>query len=59
MIINESHVEEAASEWFKELGYIYADGNVAYTSGNKGAQCISCHSQTGQIDYMLMNKYFP
>lgn len=40
-------------------GYIYADGNVAYTSGNKGAQCISCHSQTGQIDYMLMNKYFP
>jgi hypothetical protein len=40
-------------------GYIYSDGNVANTSGNKGAQCISCHSQTGQIDYMLMNKYFP
>ena len=28
MIINESHVEEAAIEWFKELGYIYADGRT-------------------------------
>ncbi len=26
MALNESHVEEAAIEWFKELGYAYAGG---------------------------------
>lgn len=40
-------------------GYIDADGAVAVPSSDKGVACISCHSQAGNIDYMLMNKYFP
>lgn len=40
-------------------GYINADGTVATSSSSKGDGCIGCHSQTGNIDYMLMNKYFP
>ncbi|HSA42994.1 MAG TPA: cytochrome P460 family protein [Bacteroidales bacterium] len=40
-------------------GYINADGSVAEPASNKGSACISCHSQAGNIDYMLMNKYFP
>jgi len=40
-------------------GYINANGNVVDAASNKGSSCISCHSQTDNIDYMLMNKYFP
>jgi len=40
-------------------GYINADGTVAESASKKGSSCISCHSQTNNIDYMLMNKYFP
>ncbi|MCB0429180.1 MAG: cytochrome P460 family protein [Flavobacteriales bacterium] len=40
-------------------GYINADGSVAESATKKGISCISCHSQTDNIDYMLMNKYFP
>ncbi len=40
-------------------GYINADGSSAEPSSNKGKACIGCHTQTGNIDYMLMNKYFP
>jgi hypothetical protein len=40
-------------------GYINADGTVVDAASRKGASCISCHSQTGNIDYMLMNKFFP
>lgn len=40
-------------------GYINADGSVAEASSKKGSSCISCHSQADNIDYMLMNKYFP
>ncbi|MFN5418330.1 MAG: cytochrome P460 family protein [Flavobacteriia bacterium] len=40
-------------------GYIEADGKVAEPASNKGASCINCHTQSGSIDYMLMNKYFP
>jgi hypothetical protein len=40
-------------------GYINADGSAAEPSANKGKACISCHTQSGNIDYMLMNKYFP
>ncbi len=39
-------------------GYINADGGVAEAASNKGRSCISCHSQSGNIDYMLMNKFF-
>ena len=40
-------------------GYINADGSVAESSANKGSACRGCHSQADNIDYMLMNKYFP
>ncbi len=40
-------------------GYINADGGVAETASKKGSSCTSCHSQADNIDYMLMNKYFP
>jgi hypothetical protein len=39
-------------------GYINANGGVAEPASNKGSACISCHSQSGNIDYMLMNKFF-
>ncbi|MFN7294776.1 MAG: cytochrome P460 family protein [Bacteroidota bacterium] len=40
-------------------GYINADGTVVESASKKGSSCISCHSQADNIDYMLMNKYFP
>lgn len=40
-------------------GYINTDGSVAESASAKGKSCISCHSQSDNIDYMLMNKYFP
>ncbi len=40
-------------------GYINADGGVAEAASKKGSSCTSCHSQANNIDYMLMNKYFP
>lgn len=39
-------------------GYINANGDVSDPASKKGSSCISCHSQSGNIDYMLMNKYF-
>jgi len=52
-----AHKNADAKGWV--WGYIKADGEVLYLSSNKGASCTSCHSETGNIDYMLMNKYFP
>lgn len=40
-------------------GYINADASVAAPASDKGSACISCHLQADNIDYMLMNKYFP
>lgn len=40
-------------------GYINANGKVAEPASKKGNTCISCHSQASNIDYMLMNKFFP
>ena len=40
-------------------GYINADQSVAAPASDKGSACRSCHSQADNIDYMLMNKYFP
>ena len=52
---NSSYADAKGWIW----GYINSDGTVAVTAEEKGQQCISCHSQDGNIDYMLMNKYFP
>jgi hypothetical protein len=58
MLYKKSASAEAdANGWV--WGYINADGSVAEPASNKGTSCISCHSQTDNIDYMLMNKYFP
>lgn len=40
-------------------GYINSDKTIAAPASDKGATCISCHQQSENIDYMLMNKYFP
>lgn len=49
--------EADANGWV--WGYINSDGSVSVSAEDKGSQCISCHSQEGAIDYMLMNKFFP
>jgi len=51
------HKNADAKGWV--WGYMKADGTVLYPSSNKGADCNSCHLQADNIDYMLMNKYFP
>jgi hypothetical protein len=40
-------------------GYVDANGKVIESATKKGSACINCHSQSDNIDYMLMNKYFP
>lgn len=40
-------------------GYLNASGTVRTSSSEKGSGCSGCHSQGGNIDYMLMNKFFP
>lgn len=39
--------------------YLNADGTIAEPAANKGNICTGCHNQDGNIDYMLMNKFFP
>ena len=50
------HPDADARGWV--WGYINADGSVAEPASKKGSSCIGCHSQDGNIDYMLMNKFF-
>lgn len=40
-------------------GYINSNGVTSISAKQKGQACISCHSQQGEIDYQLMNKFFP
>ena len=40
-------------------GYVNSDGSVATSAEDKGSSCTSCHLQPDNIDYMLMNKFFP
>ncbi len=51
------HTDADANGWV--WGYINADGTVSEPASNKGKACIGCHSQADNIDYVLMNKYFP
>lgn len=39
-------------------GYIEKKGKVAESAELKGASCVGCHAQTGNLDASLMNKYF-
>jgi hypothetical protein len=40
-------------------GYLNANGTIATAASQKGAGCKGCHSQGGNIDYILMKKFFP
>tara|TARA_R110002050_G_scaffold200591_1_gene335483 strand:+ start:24898 stop:25416 length:519 start_codon:yes stop_codon:yes gene_type:complete len=40
-------------------GYLFPDGSVSETALNKGNSCVGCHAQSGNIDGILMNKYYP
>lgn len=51
------HAYADAKGWV--WGYIKADGSVATSSSEKGRSCIPCHSQSGNIDYSLMNVAIP
>ena len=51
------HADADANGWV--WGYVNADGTVAASASQKGSGCIGCHSQANNIDYMLMNIYFP
>jgi hypothetical protein len=52
-----NHADADANGWV--WGYILSSGSVVEPASKKGASCIGCHSQADNIDYMLMNKYFP
>lgn len=54
---NSTSVNADSKGWV--WGYINADGQVAEPASKKGTSCINCHLQSENIDYMLMNKYFP
>jgi len=40
-------------------GYINPNGSIAEPASKKGTSCISCHTQSNNIDYTLMNEYYP
>lgn len=40
-------------------GYVNSDATVVTSAEDKGAGCNGCHGQSDNIDYMLMNKFFP
>lgn len=40
-------------------GYINNDKTVRVSATEKGSSCIQCHLQDANIDYTLMNKFFP
>lgn len=40
-------------------GYLNPNGTVRTSASEKGSGCIGCHTQSGHIDYMLMNKFYP
>lgn len=58
-ILYKSYDNEFADDRGWVWGYINADGTVSATAQDRGSACISCHLQEGNIDYMLMNLYFP
>lgn len=57
LLKEESNEFADANGWV--WGYLNADGTVTASAEDKGKACIGCHSQTGNIDYMLMNKFYP
>jgi hypothetical protein len=54
---NSGNVNADANGWV--WAYVNADKSIGFESSRKGVGCISCHSQSGNIDHMLMNKFYP
>jgi hypothetical protein len=54
---NSKHPSADAKGWV--WGYYNQDGTANISSTLKGKECIGCHSQSGNQEYMLMNKYYP
>lgn len=54
---NSKHPSADSKGWV--WGYYNKDGTVRVSSSLKGKDCKDCHSQAGNEDYMLMNKYYP
>jgi hypothetical protein len=52
-----SHPYADADGWV--WGYVRPDGEVREPSRNKGSACRGCHGQANNIDFTLMNAYFP
>lgn len=52
---NHEYADEHGWIW----GYVNEDKTVRISAAEKGSDCINCHLQDGNIDYTLMNKYFP
>jgi hypothetical protein len=57
MYKNSGNANADANGWI--WAYVNADKSIGFESSRKGVGCISCHSQTGNLDYMLMNKFYP
>lgn len=49
------HADDNGWVW----GYVDSDGKISESASQKGSICIGCHTQSENIDYMLMNKFFP
>ncbi len=52
-----SHPYADADGWV--WGYVRPDGEVREPASNRGSACRGCHSQENNIDFTLMNAYFP
>jgi hypothetical protein len=52
-----SHPYADADGWV--WGYVRPNGEVREPSRNKGSACRNCHGQENNIDFTLMNAYFP
>lgn len=53
---NSKHPNADSKGWV--WGYYNKDGTARISSSLKGKDCSGCHSQNGNKDYMLMNKYY-
>ena len=55
--------KNSSNEFADKKGWVWAtlnmDGTVRESASNKGNACINCHSEVNNIDFILMNKYFP
>jgi len=55
--------KDSTNEFADKKGWVwsslFSDGTVAESSKNMGTSCINCHAQENNIDFILMNKFYP